>query len=211
MPRVQPLLALYGFLFVSSASAQTTQSVVDIPTRAGVTQRMMVLAPPAPQAAVVLLAGFRQTAEHTADLKAVIAWLRESSKLPVWLVGTSRGTQSVAYVATELSGSGGPDGLVLTSSILTETKGRPLPAMALGKLQVPVLVVHHTQDGCALCAFSDTPALMAKLTQAPRSQLLTFTGGDNKGDPCEALAYHGFSGLEPDVVRQIAGWVLAKP
>jgi pimeloyl-ACP methyl ester carboxylesterase len=157
------------------------------------------------------LAGFRQTAEHTADLKAVIAWLRESSKLPVWLVGTSRGTQSAAYVATELAGSGGPDGLVLTSTILTETKGRPVPAMALGKLQVPVLVVHHTQDGCALCAFSETPALMAKLSHTPRSQLLTINGGDNKGDPCEAFAFHGFNGLEAEVVKQIAAWVVAKP
>lgn len=263
MPRIQSLLALCAFLLTASVSAQTTQSVVDIPTRPGVTQRMMVLTPPAPKAVVVLLAGghgglqmfpngsvkwgegnflvrtrqlfadqglqvavvdapsdrqsppylagFRQTAEHTADLKAVIAWLRESSKLPVWLVGTSRGTQSAAFVATELSGSGGPDGLVLTSTILTETKGRPVPAMALGKLQVPVLVVHHTQDGCALCAFSDAPALMAKFTHAPRSQLLTFTGGENKGDPCEAFAYHGFNGLESDVVGQIAAWVLAKP
>ena len=63
----------------------------------------------------------------------------------------------------------------------------------------------------ALCAFSDTPMLMAKLSQAPRSQLLTFTGGGNQGDPCEAFAYHGFNGLESDVVGQIAAWVLTKP
>src|SRR4051812_1904833 len=40
-----------------TAWAQVPQQVVDIPTRPGVTQRMLVLKPPQPKAAVVLLAG----------------------------------------------------------------------------------------------------------------------------------------------------------
>jgi hypothetical protein len=47
-------LALLPF---SSQLWAQTQRVVDIPTRTGVTQRMLVLAPEAPKAAVVLLAG----------------------------------------------------------------------------------------------------------------------------------------------------------
>ena len=254
-------LAATSILALSfAANAQTTQTVVDIPTRPGVTQRMLVLTPPEPKAAVVLLpgghgglqifpngsmkwgagnflvrtrqlfadrgimvvdapsdrqsppylAGFRQTPEHVADLRAVIAWVRENAKAPVWLVGTSRGTQSAAYVATELSGPEGLDGVVLTAAILTDDKGRPVPAMALGKIRVPVLVVHHEQDGCSLCSFSEVPALMAKLVNTPRSQLLSFKGGQSKGDPCEAFAYHGFNGLEPEVVQQVVAWVLAK-
>ena len=100
--------------------------------------------------------------------------------------------------------------MVLTSTILTDDKGRPVPAMPLGKIRVPVLVVHHEQDGCSLCSFSEVPALMAKLANTPRSQLLSFKGGQSKGDPCEAFAYHGFNGLEPEVVQQVAAWVLAK-
>jgi hypothetical protein len=136
--------------------------------------------------------------------------LRENAKVPVWLVGTSRGTQSAAYVGTELPGPDGPDGLVLTSTILTDDKGRPVPAMPLGKIRVPVLVVHHEQDGCAHCSFSEVPTLMSKLGNAPRTQLLAFKGGESKGDPCEAFAYHGFSGLEWQVVQQTAAWILAK-
>lgn len=244
------------------AQGQTAQKVVDIPTRPGVTQRLLVLSPPESKAAVILIAGghgglqifsngsfkwgdanflirtrqlfvdqgltvaildapsdrqsppflsgFRQTAEHVEDIKAVIAWLREQAKVPVWLVGTSRGTQSAAYAAIALADSGGPDGLVLTSTILTETKGRPVPAMPLAKLHIPVLVVHHEQDGCSLCSISDVPALMNKLGNSPRQQLLTFKGGENRGDPCEALAHHGFNGLEREVVGQTAAWILAK-
>ncbi|MDM0054990.1 alpha/beta hydrolase [Variovorax fucosicus] len=257
---------LFLFLFlialVSPVRAQTTQRVVDIPTRPGVTQRMLVLSPPTPKAAVILIAGghgglqifpngsfnwgagnflvrtrdlfaeqglmvavidapsdrqsppylggFRQTREHAADIKAVIAWMREQSKAPVWLVGTSRGTQSAAYVATELSGPEGPDGIVLSSTILVDGRSRAVPAMPLEKIRIPVLVVHHEQDGCALCAFAEVPALMAKLSNSPRKELLAFTGGDNKGDPCEARAFHGFNGLEREVVQQIAAWTLAR-
>lgn len=262
MTTIKQLAAISMLALSCTASAQTRQQVVDVPTRPGVTQRMIVLTPPEPKAAVILLAGghgglqiypngsmkwgennflvrsrqrfadqgllvavvdapsdrqsapflggFRQTPEHAADLKAVIAWLRESAKVPVWLVGTSRGTQSAAFVATSLVGPDGPDGVVLTSSILGDDKGRPVTAMPLGKIRVPVLVVHHEQDGCAQCSFADIPALMAKLKNAPRSELLSFKGGRNTGDPCEALAYHGFNGLEEEVVRQVAAWVLAK-
>jgi pimeloyl-ACP methyl ester carboxylesterase len=261
-----PLLKMFvtGLLLaiVSAAHAQPAPKVVDIPTRPGVTQRLLVLSPADPKAAVVLFAGghgglqlspngsmkwgernflvrsrqlfadqgllvvvidapsdrqtppflqgLRQKPEHAADIKAVIGWLRETSKVPVWLVGTSRGTQSVAYLATELTGADGPDGIVLTSTILSDNNGRAVPAMPLAKIRVPVLVVHHEQDGCRACAFADMPALMNKLGSAPKSHLLAFKGGDNQGDPCEALAFHGFNGLERDVVQQISAWMLAK-
>jgi pimeloyl-ACP methyl ester carboxylesterase len=263
MRKFKSLLAAALFAWLATGHAQTTQRVVDIPTRPGVTQRTLVLAPAEPKAAVILfagghgglqifangsmkwgegnflvrtrqlfadagltvavidapsdrqsppfLSGFRQRPEHAADVKALIAWLRENAKVPVWLVGTSRGTQSAAYVTTELGGPDGPDGLVLTSTILTDFKGnRPVPAMPLGRIRVPVLVVHHEQDGCEHCSFSGVPGLMEMLGKTPRAQLLSFRGGENRGDPCEAFAYHGFNGLEREVVQQIAAWILAK-
>lgn len=157
------------------------------------------------------LSGFRQTPEHAADIRAVIAWLRAQTHLPVWLIGTSRGTQSAAYIAIQLASGGGPDGIVLTSTILTDPRSRPVPNMLLEMLKIPVLVVHHEEDGCRLCLYSDIPRLMEKLAGLPRKQLITFKGGDNVGDPCEARAYHGYNGLEPEVVAKIAAWITAKP
>lgn len=255
-------ISLFFLLYATHAYGQVAQRIVDIPTRPGVSQRMLVLLPQESKAAVVLfagghgglrigpngafkwgeanflvrtrqifaeqgflvvvvdapsdrqtppyLSGFRQRPEHAADAKAVIAWVREQAKVPVWLVGTSRGTQSAAFVATELKGQDGPDGLVLSSTILTDDNGRPVPAMALGNLRIPVLVVHHEQDGCGHCAFHNVPALMEKLDHVPRKQLLSFQGGENHGDACQALAYHGFNGLEREVVAQTAAWMLAK-
>jgi len=151
---------------------------------------------------------FRQSAEHVQDAASIIADMRRRFAVPVWLVGTSRGTQSVAAIALALlDAPAAPDGLVLTSSILADPAGRPVPAMPLEKLRLPVLVVHHEQDGCAHCRPADLPALTDRL-QSSRKQVLTFSGGANVGDPCEARAHHGFNGLETQVVPAIARWML---
>jgi dienelactone hydrolase len=157
------------------------------------------------------LRGFRQTPEHVADIKAVIAWLKQQSNIPVWLIGTSRGTQSVAFIATELTGSpGGPDGLVLTSTILTDNESRSVLEMPLKKITIPVLVVHHEHDACKHCPYSDIPGLMKNLEKSPRKELITIRGGETRGDPCEAFAHHGFNGNEKEVVTKIADWIHAK-
>jgi dienelactone hydrolase len=264
---VKCLLTLCCFtvliVLCQSTLAQTLERIVDIPTRPGVTQRFVYLAPENPIASVILFAGghgglqilpngrfkwgaqnflvrtrqlfarnglsvavvdapsdrqaapflggFRQTQEHVADIKAVIAWLKQQANVPVWLVGTSMGTLSAAFIATQVGpGDGGPDGLVLTSTILSLDRGRPVPSMPLQKIAIPVLVVHHEKDGCKYCAYAQIPTVMEKLSSAPKKELLTFKGGENRGDPCEALAYHGFNGLEKDVVARIAEWIRTK-
>jgi dienelactone hydrolase len=157
------------------------------------------------------LTGFRQRSEHVTDTQAVIAWLREHTRLPVWLVGTSRGTQSVAHIATQARAQdGGPDGIVLTASILIDPRGRPVTLMALDRIEVPVLVVHHEHDSCRACPYSEVPTLMRKLAHVPRKELLSFTGGISEGDPCEARAHHGFNGIEDDVIARIAAWIAAR-
>jgi dienelactone hydrolase len=245
----------------SGAYAQSPQ-VVDVPSRPGVTQRILVITPVKPKAAVILfaggdggltleadgripklsgnflvrarqlfvdqglttvvidapsdkqsppyLSGYRQTDDHVADVKAVIAWLRQQSKIPVWLIGTSRGTQSAGHIATRLPvADGGPDGIVLTATVVNDPRSRSVPDMPLDRIRIPVLVAHHRQDGCRVCLYSDVPRLMDRLTTPPRKELLTFDGGISTGDPCEARAYHGFNGIESEVVQRIATWITA--
>jgi len=72
-----------------------------------------------------------------------------------------------------------------------------------------VLVVHHEQDGCKLCAFSDIPQLMDALSAVSQKELISVRGGTSQGDPCEARAYHGYNGIEQDVVTRIADWITA--
>src|SRR6185503_5986828 len=104
----------------------------------------------------------------------------------------------------------GPDGIVLTSTILTDRRSRPVPDMGVESIKLPVLVVHHEQDGCRQCLYSDVPRLMSKLSGASKKELVTFRGGESHGDPCEALSYHGYNGLEKEVVERIAAWMMGK-
>ncbi|HEY3066436.1 MAG TPA: alpha/beta hydrolase [Methylomirabilota bacterium] len=260
---VAALAACAAFAACAEQSAAAAEQVVDVPTRAGVTERLLLLTTEQPKATVVLFAGghgglqiggdgklgwgggnflvrsrklfadeglmvavldapsdrqsepflngFRQTPAHVADVQAVVAWLRQKAAVPVWLVGTSRGTQSAAFVATQLTpAQGGPDGLVLTSTILSDPRGRPVPDMELSRLTIPTLVVHHKNDGCRLCMYRDLPLLTKKLATTPRKELLSFDGGTSRGDPCEAFAYHGYNGIEREVVAAIAAWITAK-
>ena len=263
--RRRPLLLL-SVLGTLAAQARADE-VLDLPTRLGVTERVLVLAPPQPFAAVVLLPGgagniglgtdgrpqrggnflvrsrhqfveqglavavvdvpsdraelngsFRESLEHAQDLGAVVRSMRSRFGKPVWLVGTSRGTQSAAAAALQLRGSDAPDGLVLTSTILGRQAGgprspvsaRPVTELPLEQLQLPVLVVHHAEDPCGVCQPARLPLLMAKL-RPEHSQLMTFSGGESAGAPCEAFSHHGFNGIEPRVVADIAGWIRAHP
>ena len=95
--------------------------------------------------------------------------------------------------------------------MLTDKPGsRPVPGMPLERIKVPTLIVNHKQDGCEHCKYGDLPSLMDKLTAAPRTELLTFEGEKNQGDPCEAMAYHGFNGMEQEVVEKMAVWITQK-
>ena len=233
--------------------------MVDVPTRPGVTQRILYLPASDAKAAAILFAGghgglaideagkfgwgggnflvrsrglfvergvavavidapsdrqttpwlsnFRQTPEHAADVKAVVAWLRAEAKAPVWLVGTSRGTQSAA--ATALAGVGA-DGIVLSSTVLFDPRGRPVSGMPVERIGVPVLVVHHKNDGCIASPYAQAPSLADRMTGAPRKALVAFEGGKDVGDACEAFAYHGYNGIEPQVVDAVVAFMLAK-
>jgi pimeloyl-ACP methyl ester carboxylesterase len=152
---------------------------------------------------------FRTSAEHAGDIAAVIAYLRQKAAVPVWLIGTSRGTTSAASIAARLK-SGGPDGLVLTSSIVAPTRQlAPIQSTVdVASITVPTLFVHNQDDACMACPFSAVPALMARFTHAPRKELIAVSGGSTPlSDPCEALSRHGYIGIEDEVVGKIAAWI----
>jgi dienelactone hydrolase len=153
--------------------------------------------------------GFRSTAEHAQDIAAVIAYLRQKASVPVWLVGTSMGTISAANVAARLK-TGGPDGLVLTSSIVVAGRGAaPIDASVdVDQITISTLFVHNREDACMLCPFAAVPPLVARFTHTPRKELIAVSGGSPPlSDPCEALSRHGYIGIEDEVVGKIAAWI----
>lgn len=150
---------------------------------------------------------FRASADHATDLRHIVEKLRRDLGQPVWLVGTSRGTISAAAAAIALEPAT-LAGVVLTASVTHGVRAAPVPALALPEIRVPVLVVHHKLDACRSCDPRQTHLIMDRLTGAPVKKLMLLEGGSGaSGDPCEALHWHGFIGMEREAVEAIARWI----
>lgn len=163
----------------------------------------------APSDQTELTEGYRMGREQSADARAVVAELkRRFARLPVYLVGTSRGTISAAFVGRDL----GPEvaGVVLTSTMFGSTNARrqapTLRGFDYGEIRSPLLFVHHREDSC-----EHTPyASAAKL--APRYELISVSGGrPAESGPCEPFHAHGYFGREAQTVDAIAAWMLKQP
>jgi pimeloyl-ACP methyl ester carboxylesterase len=147
---------------------------------------------------------FRMSAEHATDVTAVIATMRQRAAVPVWLVGTSRGTISVASLAVRL-GPAQIAGVVLTSTVWRMA----IPQIRLEDIRVPTLIVHNRNDGCVGSPFELAAPGLERLHAAPVKELIAVSGGLQRSAPCEAMSPHGYFGIEDQVIPPIAAWIKA--
>jgi hypothetical protein len=124
-------------------------------------------------------------------------------KRPVTVIGTSRGT---LRAAEGIARGARPDALVLTSGFLSAESGSGQNVMSIlgSPASLPrTLVIHHSQDSCR----STLPAGVEPFIKwsAGRARVRWVSGGVSEGDPCEARAYHGFNGLDGQIVGIAAG------
>lgn len=189
--------------FGSNLQANFLVRTRDLYTAYGI--RVVIVDPPTD---VESFDNFRLTPQHAQDIQAVIAYLRHRFHDQVWLVGTSNGTVSATNVASRLSGNDGPDGLVLTSTVVHAPLADVF-STNLAAIKVPTLVVHHEKDTCPATLFADVPPLLAKLTNVTDLHLVSFTGGGPPfGNDCDAFNWHGYIGIEAQVTDTIADFIL---
>ena len=152
---------------------------------------------------------FRTSKEHAKDIQSVIKFLYKRNKRPVWLIGTSRGTFSAAAVASQISDPA-LKGIVLTASVLSESNDgkESLQTVSVESIKVATLFVHHEEDGCYVCEYDELPDMMKKFTHTKKRELKSFTGGeDRQSNGCKSKTYHGFLGIEDNVVKEISDWI----
>ena len=156
---------------------------------------------------------FRMGRAHAADITAVAAYLKAQTNLPVWLIGTSKGTFSAAAGAIEARNI---DGLVLTSTItraepdwkIARSHSDGVASMALSRITVPTLIVSHRHDECDLSPAADTPKLVKRLVSAAKVETVLLDGGGKaQSNPCEAHAPHGYWGIEEQAVAVIVKFI----
>lgn len=137
------------------------------------------------------------------DLAQAVQFMRQF-KVPLTVIATSRGT---IRAAVGISHGAKPNALVLTSGFLSNESGEvPNVSSILGSPAAlpPTLVIHHRNDGCKFTQ----PAGVEPFIQwsAGRARAAWLSGGISAGNPCQALAYHGFNGLDDQVVTLAAGF-----
>jgi pimeloyl-ACP methyl ester carboxylesterase len=155
--------------------------------------------------------GYRWSEAHARDLGALVRHLRTIAQ-PVYLVvGTSRAAMSVANAAVRTQGDALPDAIVITAGMLMERSPKQPNVQRnvrrLGRITVPALIVHHLRDECAYTPAADVEPFAKLLTGSPRVEIRMLEGGFTRGDPCEAQSYHGFLGIDAEVVRVVTGWL----
>ena len=169
---------------------------------------ILIDAPSDKQGKLGMLKGFRNSQEHVQDIEAVLDYIKTLNDKPIWLVGTSRGTESAGYAAVNLNNK--IDGLILTSSISkTNKNGTSIASLPLEKLTVPVLAIHHSQDACKTTRPSVVKDIKHKVHNSSRVEIKLFIGGDTprSSNPCQARTYHGYFGLEAEVVDYIDSFI----
>lgn len=154
---------------------------------------------------------FRVSSRHGEDIAAVVKALKARHDLPLFLIGTSRGTISATNGAGRLS----PElvaGVVLTSTVTERSQNRQRPVFdtPLGDIKTPVFVLSHKDDTCYVTPPGAIPRLMNAMSAAPRKDMLLLSGGKPaKSDPCEAFAAHGFFGIEDQAAKAMTDWIEA--
>ena len=150
--------------------------------------------------------GFRLGDAHAEDIGKVVADLKKRFPgLPVFLVGTSRGTISAASAGRRLGKE--VDGVVLTATLFLASRTQPgLSGFDFSTIPSPLLFVHHVDDGC-----NYTPHSAARRL-ADRYPLVSVSGGrPPEAKPCEAMTPHGFLGKEAETVDAMAKWMQKQP
>jgi hypothetical protein len=137
------------------------------------------------------------TVDRDVNLGAAIAYARKIAPR-VALVGTSRGTQRAA---SAIAAGAKPNSAVFTAGFLNDVRGR---IGSPGRLP-PTLVVHHRNDECR----HTPPSAVEPFKQwgGGRVTVVWMTGGPGGTPYCMARSYHGFQGLDSQVVAAVARYV----
>jgi len=154
---------------------------------------------------------FRLSEAHFTDMSAVVEELqRRFPQLPLFLVGTSRGTVSAASLGARLDQR--VTGVVLTSTVFRPTPrnakepGPGLSRFDFATISTPLLFVHHLNDQCEMTLYSEAARHSGKYPL-----LTVFGGAPPKSGPCDAFSAHGYFGRESETVEQLVNWMLKKP
>ncbi|WP_200945800.1 alpha/beta hydrolase [Burkholderia sp. Leaf177] len=151
--------------------------------------------------------GQRSSAAYAEVIAKVIAYARETTRAPLWVLGTSQGSIAAMNAASH-AGQNEIAGLILTESVSIlggshETVFDAHP----GNVRVPSLIVANRDDQCKVAPPSMANAIAQSIHDAPVAILRVSGGVQRSQDDCGSLSPHGYYGIEEKVVDGIVDWM----
>lgn len=145
----------------------------------------------------------RSRKDHLTRVGEVVKFYKAKFGLPIWIFGHSMGTSTAIFYANTLGESRGDlAGIIIAGTIQS--------ASLDAEVSLPVLGIHHLQDGCAGTPVSATSRIIEGRPSKLTSQLEIIDGGISEGGVCESFSYHGFNQTEPELVKRAAQFILEK-
>jgi hypothetical protein len=117
--------------------------------------------------------------------------------LKVYVVGTSRSTESTMALSAPLDGK--VAGFVHSSSM------NGIAGFDTRNFRSRHLIVLHRNDPCRVTQPSSGLAAHRKYG----TELIEVEGGKSSGDDCEAFSHHGYNGIEAETVEKIKAWIVS--
>ena len=143
----------------------------------------------------------RSIRDHQQRILNVVNYYKEKLNLPVWIFGHSMGTVSVTEFV-----NGGKEKEKLIAGVIVA--GTYRSATIDSDVKVPVLAVHHVDDGCASTPFATSERIIDSRPQQSNSKFIQIDGGISEGDVRGSKAYHGFNQRESELIRVVAQFIL---
>jgi len=158
----------------------------------------------------------RTSEAHSKEIQDVVSYLKGRYSLPVWIIGTSLSSFTVANAGIN-------QGNLLKGAIFSSSVVKAMPkwkidekypdgvvSMDLSSIKIPVLIAAHKEDGCETTPPEGAEFIKKGLTSAPKVEVKYYTGGSTPvSKPCEALSQHGFYGIEDQVVADMVAFIRA--
>lgn len=156
---------------------------------------------------------YRTSEAHAKEIQDVISFLKNRYSLPIWIIGTSASSFSVANAAitqgTNISGA------IFSSSITMPgwqlyKYPNGIASMELSLIKTPVFIAVHTEDKCENTPPEGADLIKNNLTSSPKVEVKYYVGGKQPNSkPCDALSQHGFYGVEDQVVADMVAFIRA--
>ena len=148
---------------------------------------------------------YRSSKQHIEDIETIIKSLKQSHGIKnFYLMGHSHGTISAKLLGKGITGD--VAGVISSAAVTVRYKGAVSnfgwagESFNMNDLKVPVLNIHHEQDGCLVTPYST-------VLNYSKNNLISVQGGTKSGPECGGANYHSYEGNELEVSNAIVKWI----